>query len=323
MTHRVPVLERGDQAERLERGAGVAPALNRQVELRELEGKPGRHHLDRPGPVVHHGHGAGRRAGVGLGVVGDEVVGLVGEDLLALGDVLLVRRKRKPRGEDLVCLLLQLEVDRGEHLEPTPTLTCDIVGGAAEDRLLPRLRRLAQEVELRAVEKLALDLGDDVVRLAPPQGSLDDSQWLIPGLGCLGLGDPTVLLHLADHLIAPLQRQLGATTGVVQRRVADQDGERGRLIDVELVHLLAEELLGGGLHPVGPGPEIDRVHVMLEDPLLGEAALHLGGDEGLGDLALDGHLGADEGVLHDLLGDGGSATGSVGEEVVDRGGEYG
>ena len=84
----------------------------------------------------------------------------------------------------------------------------------------------------------------------------------------------------------------------------------------EIVEILAEELPGSSLHAVGARPEVDRVHVELEDALLGEATLEFGRHKCLVDLAPHGELTADESVLHDLLGDRRSTSGAVVDQVV-------
>ena len=87
-------------------------------------------------------------------------------------------------------------------------------------------------------------------------------------------------------------------------------------MDSEIVEILAEEFPGSSLHAVGARPEIDRVHVELEDALLGEATLELGRHKCLVDLATHGELTADESVLHHLLCDRRSTSGAVVDQVV-------
>ena len=111
----------------------------------------------------------------------------------------------------------------------------------------------------------------------------------------------------------------GIGAGVVEARVADQDGEGGGLLQAQAGHVEAVELARGRLDPVGTGTEVNRVDVELEDPVLGVPSLQLGGDEGFLDLALDGDLVADEDVLHHLLGDGRTTAGAAGPEVVEGG----
>src|SRR5690606_41339400 len=59
---------------------------------------------------------------------------------------------------------------------------------------------------------------------------------------------------------------------------------------------------------VGAAPVVDGVEVGGEDLVLGPLPGHLGGDDQLAHLAADRALGADERVLHVLLGDGGAAA---------------
>ena len=69
---------------------------------------------------------------------------------------------------------------------------------------------------------MPFDLGDDVVGLASSQGSLDYTDGLVDCCIGLGLGHPTVLLHLTDDLVPPIQGQLGAIARKVAARVATQ-----------------------------------------------------------------------------------------------------
>ncbi len=89
-------------------------------------------------------------------------------------------------------------------------------------------------------------------------------------------------------------------------------------MDAEFFQRLGEEFLGCRLDSICAGTEVDRVHVVLEDPLFREAFLDLKSDEHLVDLASDADLISHEHVLDHLLGDGRTTTGHIGDQVVDR-----
>src|SRR5690606_2403067 len=78
------------------------------------------------------------------------------------------------------------------------------------------------------------------------------------------------------------ERRLRAVAHVVAARRVDEAGQQRRLGEGELGQGLAEELVGGGHHPVGACAEVDRVEVELEDPLLCVALLELPGEGGRG-----------------------------------------
>ena len=88
----------------------------------------------------------------------------------------------------------------------------------------------------------------------------------------------------------------------------------------QVLGLLLEVGAGGGVDPVGAPAEVHRVHVELEDLVLGELALQLDRDHGLLELAEQGPVAADagEGVLDVLLGDGRAALGDPAAQQVGR-----
>ena len=80
--------------------------------------------------------------------------------------------------------------------------------------------------------------------------------------------------------------------------------------------MLGEVHFACGLDTVGAVPVVDRVEVHGEDLVFREDLLHLQGDPGLADLTLDGVvelLLRQNGVAHQLLGDGRRALGATGE----------
>lgn len=78
--------------------------------------------------------------------------------------------------------------------------------------------------------------------------------------------------------------------------------------------MLAEVIAARGLDAVAAVTVVDDVDVHHEDLVLGVLSLDLRGDVHLTDLAPDaavGHLVEQDGVAHELLGDGGGALGSA------------
>ena len=251
VTHREAVLEGRDEAEWLCGRPRVPAALDGEVELIELEGQAGSHHLHGAREVVDHRDGTGRTARVGLGV--GAVIRLllleVGEEGRAGRQILLVGEKRKPVVEDLVRHALEAEIDRRVDLETATAFAFRVVGRASEDRLLAFLECRAEERELVGVEKLLLDLGDDVFRRPATDRCVDDPQGLLLGALRFSLGDPAFVRHLVDHLVAAIQGDLGSHPRVVQARVAHLDGEGGRLVDLQVLQRLCQELSAAVLTP--------------------------------------------------------------------------
>ena len=226
---------------------------------------------------------------------------------------------REPLLQQVLGLLLQAVVHRDVDPEAAAAFAGGVVGRAAEEGPLALQVGVAQ-AEAGVVEHRLLggdeDLGGQGLELLVGHGH----QRLVEGVGRFLLGDVPLFEHLADDPVPGVQRVVGVVAQVVEGGVADRHRQGGRLGDAELAEGLAEVLLGGRLHAVGVGPEVDRVEVELEDLLLGVAALQLHGDGGLGHLALQGGLGADEVQLHHLLGDGGAAlAGAAPAHVADEG----
>ena len=143
--------------------------------------------------------------------------------------------------------------------------------------------------------------------------------------GPLGLGpvDGAVVEHASDHPIAPRFGGLGAALGVVPGRRLGQTGKERRFARGQLVERLVEIIDRRRGHAVRADAEVDLIEVEFENLILGERPLHAEGEQRLLDLALDGHLVAQQEVLGDLLGDRrGADRAPVGHEpgeVGDRG----
>ena len=121
------------------------------------------------------------------------------------------------------------------------------------------------------------------------------------------------------HVVPPV---LGLGTVGPRVKLAgplDGRGEHRALLDGELLDGLVEVGLRRGTDAVGVTSEVDGVEVGLEDLVLGPLTRHLRGDDQLLALPDQGPLVTDHGVLHVLLGDGGTATGRVvAGELTDR-----
>ncbi len=127
------------------------------------------------------------------------------------------------------------------------------------------------------------------------------------GGGALGGADEAEHLHALKDVVAA---HLG--TGRVAERVGAgrelrRARQRGHLVQVQLVELLAVVELGRRGHAVGAVPEEAVVEVELEDLVLAQLALHAERQQHLGRLAGVAVLGAEEELAGDLLGDGRTA----------------
>ena len=167
--------------------------------------------------VVHHGQGSGGLAGVSLGVLGVEgrVLLVVVEETAARLEVLFVGQEGKPLCKYPVGLLLETEVDGGEYLKTTTTLTGDIIGRTSEDRLLALIVAVPEKREPVVVQQLPLYFRNYMVGLAATKRGVDDAEGLTGRPDGLGLRDPALLFHLGYHVVATSECDLGTTTRVV------------------------------------------------------------------------------------------------------------
>ena len=125
------------------------------------------------------------------------------------------------------------------------------------------------------------------------------------------------LQHAAQHGAGPVLGLLGVVVGIVLGGVLGDAGDQGALRQRALADVLAEVVVGRGLHPLVLAAVVYQVQVGLQDllfgvagvvlPVLVVAALHVQGGENLFHLPQDGHLLLAGEVLHQLLGDGGAA----------------
>ena len=108
--------------------------------------------------------------------------------------------------------------------------------------------------------------------------------------------------------MAALQALGVVQEGVVSARQLDDPGDQRRLGEVEVGHVLVEVGLRCRLHPVRAVAQVHGVQVLQQDEVLAVLVLQPGGVPDLLQLAAGRLFGiADDGQLHVLLRDGGSA----------------
>ena len=167
-------------------------------------------------------------------------------------------------------LLLQLRVDRRVDLQPALAVHADAV--ALDQLVLHVVEEVRLTARREAVCRVQLDrLGRRV--------------------GGIRLGDVAVVGHRLEDLVAALQRRALVLERVVLRGRLREAGDHRRLVEREVLGVLAEVGERGrldadrraSLH----GPVRHVVQVVLEDPALVVLLLELGGHLGLADLALE------------------------------------
>ena len=90
------------------------------------------------------------------------------------------------------------------------------------------------------------------------------------------LGDVAVAVHLAQHIVAAVERLLRRADRIVVGRRLGQNREIGGFRQRQFVDVLVEIGARGGLDAVGVAAEEDRVEVELEDLLLASASIRGG-----------------------------------------------
>ena len=188
----------------------------------------------------------------------------------------------EPLGDGALRRLLQVHVERRVDLQP-----------------------LGLELLAVALGQLALDEVDEVRRLGSLLGARPRRDRLLHRLSHRRVVDSSLVPHQAEDQVAPLPGALG----IPKRRVgvggADHPGQRRRLGEIEVRHLLAEVVAGrladAGDRDRAAPPEVDLVQVGLEDLVLGVAGVEHHGHDRLVRLAPEGALGREVEVLHELL----------------------
>ena len=151
-------------------------------------------------------------------------------------------------------------------------------------------------------------------------GGTGEGELLALGLLVLGVVDVALIVHLPEYGLLPFFIVLLVVEGVVVGgQVGDAD-DGGALGHGEVLDVLAEVGLRGGLHAPAALAEVDGVEIPLHDLTLVVFLLELKGAEDLGELALDGDLVFAGEVLDELLGDGGAAVAGLhaGEHLHER-----
>jgi len=191
----------------------------------------------------------------------------------------------------LLGLLLHYRIERGVDAQAPLEHRSEALLGAGADT--------------RVGEQLLLDLLGEIV--AAPYGLLGARRGQRARLDGVGFFERDVaeLVHAVDDCIAPFPSCLGLVEGIGAHRVADQAGQQDSLTHVQLVDVLAEVGLRPGLESVRVVPEVDGVDIALKDLTLRHGRFEAQGQGRLLDLAVGLLLGAQEGDLDELLGDGG------------------
>ena len=131
------------------------------------------------------------------------------------------------------------------------------------------------------------------------------------------LGDVTSGEHAIEDDVAPPDGKVGVGGGVIGRRGLREAGEQRCLGEGELGRMLVEVGPGCGLDAIGSMAVVDGVEVHEQDLVLGVDLLELDGDVCLADLPLEALLEllvGQDGVSHQLLGDGRRALVAAGQD---------
>ena len=131
----------------------------------------------------------------------------------------------------------------------------------------------------------------------------------------LGGGDQAQRLHAAQHQQLATPGTLGVDHGVGPDRVLRQAGQHGRFGQAQRRQRLAEVHLGRRAEAVRALPQVDLVHVQLEDLVLAQLALDLQRQQRLLDLALGRAPGRQEEGARHLLRDGGRTLGHAPRQI--------
>ena len=180
--------------------------------------------------------------------------------------------------------MLELEVDGRRHLEAA---TEDTAGAVFLDELVLDVVDEVLRRPLCAGEMDVLRVGERR-RVRPPE---------------VAPRDLPLVEHGREDVPSPLLGARRVGDGVVPARIGGDPGEERSLREIELLGALLEVRTRCLLDPVRAVPEVDRVQVRGEDPILAPALLELPRERSFAHLAGDRPLVPDVGVLDELLRD--------------------
>ncbi len=246
--------------------------------------------------LLESGLGLGNEALEDLGP-GLEQVRLVGPP--AFQEVL---GPAQARLESALAIALEGRIERRVDLEPGPVKAVEAV------------------VLLEVAADLLEEVGPELDARAP-QGQ-DLHRPLLEGVS-FGPGQVAFGDHPVEDMVATFERDLGFVVGRIDRRAAEDAGDRGGLDEVEVLDVLAEEEIGRGLNAVSPVAEVEVVAVELEDLLFGVDLLDLPRDPELLELAPEADLPVEEYGAGQLLGDGAAALGPLAAQDLEHVGPEG
>ena len=181
---------------------------------------------------------------------------------------------------------------------------------AREDGVVVKLLR-----EERAHVVHEVGLAVDLDARGGVLGHVEDELLGLRGVVLL-LGDLAVGEHAVEDGVAALEGKIGVDGGVVARGRIGQAHQKRCLGKREVEGVLGEVRLGRCLDAVGAVAVVDGVEVHHENLFFGVDLLHLEGEVGLADLALERVvklLVGEDGVAYELLGDGRGALVAAGE----------
>ena len=138
------------------------------------------------------------------------------------------------------------------------------------------------------------------------------------GLRLLVGGDVPVLLHDAQHALHALRRHVGVLRRVPGGGGGDDAGDGRGLGQAQVLGVLAEIRLRGGLDAVRPAAQVDRVHVVAQHFALILLLRDLHREDGLAELAGVAGRFAQIVAFRVLLGDGRPALARALGDVVDE-----
>ena len=187
------------------------------------------------------------------------------------------------------CRLLHFLIERGAH----PQAAC-------VDAVRPIFRLLAITLDEPAAHLLHEIANRGIINLGPSRH--DAKRPRLGGIGRLARG-PTVVHHLLEHVVAPLDGEIGVPRPAVAFGRLWQNGKEGGLVQFEIAHILVEIGTRRGLDAEALPAERNLVEIELEDLLLGQRVLDPAGQDHLLQLARDRIFVADQDVLGHLLRD--------------------